>query len=125
MVLSFHDVTEEKKLKKRRGNTMTLHVSYLADFLENKLLGFFVVVNNITRLKELERERRECELKFVAASKMSSLNEMAAGIAHEINNPLAIINGKISLLKTKLEKGSSTRIVSAVILKELFRPSKE
>jgi PAS domain S-box-containing protein len=45
-------------------------------------------------------EKRENELKLIQASKMSTLGEMSSGIAHEINNPLAIISGKI--YKTKI-----------------------
>jgi signal transduction histidine kinase len=36
------------------------------------------------------------------ASRLSGLGEMAAGIAHEINNPLAIISGRISILNQTL-----------------------
>jgi signal transduction histidine kinase len=39
-------------------------------------------------------------------AKFYSLGEMAAGIAHEINNPLFIIRGKIALLKKKVESES-------------------
>ncbi len=46
---------------------------------------------DISRIKDAER-------KLVQASKLASLGEMAAGIAHEINNPLAIISGSIELL---------------------------
>jgi C4-dicarboxylate-specific signal transduction histidine kinase len=45
-------------------------------------------------------EKRENEIKLIQASKMSTLGEMSSGIAHEINNPLAIISGKI--YKTKM-----------------------
>lgn len=43
--------------------------------------------------------RKETELKMFSASKMASLGEMAGGIAHEINNPLAIISGKAEQIK--------------------------
>ncbi len=48
---------------------------------------------------------KEAEQKLIAASKMSLLGEMSGGIAHEINNPLAIINAKASQLKKRVQKG--------------------
>lgn len=38
------------------------------------------------------------QIKLVEASKLASLGEMSAGIAHEINNPLTIISGSLGLL---------------------------
>lgn len=49
----------------------------------------FDVTEKVRIQKELEIERS----RLIQASKMSSLGEMAGGIAHEINNPLAIIKG--------------------------------
>lgn len=40
--------------------------------------------------------------KQIAATKMATLGEMAGGIAHEINNPLAVISGKAALLKKNI-----------------------
>jgi PAS domain S-box-containing protein len=53
--------------------------------------GFFSVYHDITALKE-------AEIKLIHSSKLASLGEMSAGIAHEINNPLAIIDGSANHL---------------------------
>ena len=56
-------------------------------------------------LKELVLERDRQRSKLTASAKMSSLGEMAGGIAHEINNPLAIISGKAAIIKRLIQRG--------------------
>ncbi len=50
----------------------------------------------------------EQQLSLLNASKMSALGEMAGGIAHEINTPLAIIGMKIEQLSESLEENDFT-----------------
>lgn len=54
---------------------------------------------DITERKEAEELLKEQQAKLTLSAKMSSLGEMAGGIAHEINNPLTIINSKAVILR--------------------------
>ncbi len=49
-------------------------------------------------------EKKQRDMQIVQTSKLASLGEMAAGIAHEINNPLAIISGSVGLLKKYIDQ---------------------
>lgn len=69
--------------------------STLAPFVNNGVEGYIGIRFDITAEKE-------CEKKLLLSSKMASLGEMASGIAHEINNPLTIINGKAMKLRMQL-----------------------
>lgn len=54
----------------------------------------------------MTEELKNSQMKLIHSSKMSSLGEMAGGIAHEINNPLTIINSKVHIVSMLLEKDS-------------------
>lgn len=54
-------------------------------------------------LKNREEQLRKTQAELVQKSKMASVGEMAGGIAHEINNPLAIIDGRAHYLKLMIK----------------------
>ena len=58
------------------------------------------ITEQFEKRKELDLQRS----KTIQSAKMASLGEMAANIAHEINNPLSIIQGRAEHLRLKLEK---------------------
>ena len=51
-------------------------------------------------------DSKNLEIQLVNAEKLASLGTLAAGIAHEINNPLGVILGFSDILLRKTEKGS-------------------
>lgn len=54
-----------------------------------------------SRMEIIEKQQVE----LLSSAKLASLGEMAAGIAHEINNPLAIISTKASNIRTRFSNG--------------------
>ena len=56
-----------------------------------------------TRKSRLASEIQAKREQLIKSEKLVSLGQMAGGIAHEINNPLAIITAKVGLLQMKLK----------------------
>jgi PAS domain S-box-containing protein len=70
------------------------------------------IVVEITKRKQLEELLDLERSKSMLNAKLASLGEMAAGIAHEINNPLAIIVGNLGLLS--YSKSDESKIASRI-----------
>ena len=58
--------------------------------------GYLTIARDISEEVTLRSRVNEQNAALIQASKMVSLAEMAAGVAHEINNPLAVLYGKIA-----------------------------
>ena len=64
---------------------------------------FLLTLLDVTEQMKVERLVQEQQAQIIQSSKFAALGEMAGGIAHEINNPLAIIGGLASQLKMQVE----------------------
>lgn len=51
-------------------------------------------------------DQRNTERQMIQSSQLATLGEMAGGVAHEINNPLTIVQGKAAILLRQVAKGS-------------------
>ncbi|PIX27264.1 MAG: hypothetical protein COZ67_03210, partial [Chloroflexi bacterium CG_4_8_14_3_um_filter_45_15] len=68
---------------------------------KGKPVGIWGITRDITEHKQLQDEKAEWERKAHVASRLASIGQMAAGVAHEINNPLTAVIGYARLLQTK------------------------
>ncbi len=64
----------------------------------------YAMGRDLTDKKQQEQNTSEAEAKRVANSSLLAMSEMAGGIAHEVNNPLAIIHGRAGILKKLLSQ---------------------
>ncbi len=92
-----------------------LSVSYLLDKGEGKS-GFLFTFQDLTEIKRLEREIRIKE-------NLATMGEMAAGMAHEIRNPLASISGSVQVLQEGLGSGGDDSRLMDIIVRESERLS--
>ena len=69
-----------------------------------------VVVQVVDRTAQVDAERREREYRERLAhmDRLSTLGEMAAGIAHEVNQPLGAISNYAQAVRVMLEKGTAS-----------------
>jgi len=65
------------------------------------------IIEDKKRIEELvvqrTQELKQTHTQLIQAEKMSSLGQMVAGIAHEINNPLSFVHNNLYIIKTDLE----------------------
>lgn len=98
----------------RKGETpIGLSLSILRG--NNKILGGIIILfQDLTDAKRLNE-------RIMAADRLAAVGQMAAGIAHEIRNPLASISGSVEVLKDELHlEGDNGRLLQ-LILKESSR----
>ena len=78
--------------------------------------GTLILFQDLTDVKKLERRVRFNE-------QLAAVGELAAGIAHEIRNPLASISGSVQVLSNELTVGSTERRLMEIIVSESNRLS--
>lgn len=71
--------------------------------------NFFISFKDLKNLKDKEKIIEDQKTQMVETNKLASLGEMAAGIAHEINNPLTVIHSNNTIMKRMFESGKITQ----------------
>ena len=68
------------------------------------------LVTAFNRMLKEQREKKELEERLAMTEKLATLGTVATSVAHEINNPLAIISGYSEDLLDRLQEGDSTAL---------------
>ncbi len=76
--------------------------------------GNILLFQDVTEMTEIEKEMKRVE-------GLALVGELAAGIAHEIRNPMASISGSIQMLKEGMDTDEVNRRLMDIILREVDR----
>ena len=76
--------------------------------------GFLFTFQDVTESRKVEREAR-------VQQRLAAVGEMAAGIAHEIRNPLASMSGSIQILRQELPLSEEQAQLMDIVLRESER----
>lgn len=98
-------VGKEDELLQSWYNTQLTIITFLATSSLLILLVIpWVVTNLVNAIYRADSERMVAMSEAAQSNKLASIGRLAAGVAHEINNPLAIINEKAGLLGDLLNR---------------------
>lgn len=81
---------------------------------DGSLIGHTLIFQDITKFKEMEEQMKRFD-------KMAAIGLLAAGMAHEIRNPLASLSGSIQMLKSELTLDHHQNHLMEITLRESER----
>jgi two-component system sensor histidine kinase PilS (NtrC family) len=88
-------------------------ISGLTD-AERNHRGYIIIFQDLTRWRRMQEELR-------MRDRMVAVGELAAGLAHEIGNPLAAISGSVQMLSGSVDGDAAQRKLIEILLKESHR----
>ena len=98
---------------------------------KGRILGASTIARDITERKQSEAAMRAKQEELLAmtqqlwqSSKLATMGELAAGIAHELNNPLATVSLRTESLLRQLADGDPQRGALKIIEQEVERMAK-
>ena len=104
------------EMKYRRADGREIDLGLSATYVDNPggTTGFLITFQDLTDIKKLERDAR-------LQQRLAAVGEMAAGIAHEIRNPLASMSGSIQILRDELPLSAEQEQLMDIVLRESDR----
>jgi len=107
--------SEESLHSTNDGRNLTLEFSSsILKNSEGEIEGYIIIFQDITEVKELEKRLRTSE-------KMALMGQLAAGLAHEIRNPLSAISGVIEVLSDEVKPTEDNTHLLNVVTQEVQR----
>ena len=107
----------ELDLRRKDGTAVHLAVSTQRTFNENgEFAGSFAILTDVTDRRRAEKQARLHQAELAHVARLSTMGEMASGLAHELNQPLCAIAtySKVSLRIVRAGGKSSEKLIHAL-----------
>ncbi|MDY7032778.1 MAG: PAS domain S-box protein [Thermodesulfobacteriota bacterium] len=91
------------------GEHIPINISAAIVYEEGKEVASIGIFTDLREKLRMERNLQDAQIQLLQSEKMSSLGKLAAGVAHEINNPLGGILIYSNLLMEEMEEGDPKR----------------
>ncbi len=88
----------EVEAQTAKGNVLWVYTNGKANLVDGKVVTLSGTIQDINARKIAEIKYNKERQKSIQSAKLASLGELAASMAHEINNPLGIISGYTELM---------------------------
>jgi len=101
--------TRELRFKKKDGTEIVVSDTKVAVRDDGNIIYFDGILEDITERKRAEEEEKRLQQELLISGRLASIGELAAGVAHEINNPLTGVLGFSQRLLRKSTDEEFTR----------------
>jgi PAS domain S-box-containing protein len=91
---------------------------------DNSLQGTIYIGRDVTELKLAEEEKRTMERQLQMAGRLAAVGELSAGVAHELNNPLAAIQAFAQFLVSRVDLDSDTSTGNLLSFAQRSKPER-
>lgn len=100
----------EAAVSQKSGRKIILGFSYSSLYERDKRIGGILIFQDLTAIKEMEVQAEKNK-------RLAFIGEMAAGLAHDLRNPLLSISGSIQMLQRDLKLDATDERLMRVILR--------
>lgn len=104
-------------IKTKNDTQNNLELNSFPINIDNDNKGFGIILRDLKEIQKLQEE-------LTRKDKLASIGQLAAGIAHEIRNPLSSIKGFARIFEENAQEGSEEKMLAKIMTQEILRVDK-